>query len=63
MITKLKNDKAPGLNSTPPNAFKSMNDHNLRILFGHVQYFWDNKTDLDEWHEGQVVPVLKRVTS
>ena len=59
-ITKLENDKASGLNSAPPNVFKSMNDHNLCILFGHVQDFWDNKTDLDKWHEGQVVPIPKK---
>ena len=26
---KLANDKAPGLNGVPPNAFKALNDINL----------------------------------
>jgi len=60
-IPKLKNDKTPGLNGTSPKAFKSMNDHNLRTLFWHVKDFWDNRIELDEWHEGQVVPVPKKV--
>lgn len=48
------------MNGIPPNAFKSMNNHNLRTLFGHVKDFWDNKADLDKWYEGQFVPVPEK---
>ena len=30
--TKLANDKEPGLNSVPPNAFKALDDANLSWL-------------------------------
>ena len=30
--TKIANDKAPGLNGVPPNAFKSLDDANLSWL-------------------------------
>ena len=30
--TKLANDRAPGLNSVPPNAFKELDDANLSWL-------------------------------
>ena len=57
---KAENDKAPDLNGTPLNAFKSMNNHDLRTLFVQIQDFWDNKTDLDEWCEDQVTPISKK---
>ena len=37
-----------------------MDEGNLRNIFRHINDFWDNKTKLDEWHEGQVVPVTKK---
>ena len=32
-IQELTNDKSPGLNGVPPNAFKSMSEENLRHYF------------------------------
>ena len=59
VITDLKNDKSPGLNGVPPNAFKCMDDKNLKIVFKFICDFWDAKADYIEWHEGQVVIVPK----
>jgi len=59
-ITKLKNNKVPGLNGAPPIAFKSMDEGYLWTLFKHVNSFWDEKIDLYEWHEAQVVHVPKK---
>ena len=58
-IQELTNEKSPGLNSVPPNAFKSMSEENLRHHFNFITEFWENKVDFEEWHEGQVVPVPK----
>ena len=51
-VTKLANDKAPGLNNVPPNAFKAMSDENLRHHFDFIIEFWENRLDFTEWHEG-----------
>ena len=58
-IQELTNDKAPGLNGVPPNAFKSISEENLRHHFDFITEFWKDKVDFKEWHEGQVVPVPK----
>ena len=58
-ITELTNNKSPGLNGIPPNAFKSMNEENLQHHFDFITEFWEYRVDFVEWHEGQVVPVLK----
>ena len=56
---ELTNDKSPGLNGVPPNAFKSMSEENLRHHFNFITDFWEGKVDFEEWHRGQVVPVPK----
>ena len=58
--TKLANDKAPGLNSVPPDAFKSLADANLSWLLLFYNQFWHSQAEFDEWHEGQVVTVPKK---
>ena len=58
--TKLANDKAPGLNGVPPNTFKALYDTNLSWLLLFYNQFWNSQADLDECHEGQVVPVTKK---
>ena len=58
-ILELTNEKSPGLNSVPPNAFKSMSEENLRHHFNFITDFWEDKVKFEEWHEGQVVPVPK----
>ena len=58
--TKFKNDKAPGLNYVPPNAFKEIDDANLSYILLLYNQFWHSQAELDEWHEGQVVLVPKK---
>ena len=58
-MTKLTNDKAPGLNKVLPNDFKALNGDNLTNLLDFFNEYWLEKTDLDEWHEVQIVPVPK----
>ena len=57
--TEFTNNKAPGINGIPPNAFKSMNEENLQHHFDFITEFWEDRVDFVEWHEGQVVPVPK----
>ena len=59
MVVKLTNDKAPGLNGIPPNAFKVMKAEKLLHLFDFILEFWEDRLDFLEWHEGQVVLVPK----
>ena len=56
---ELTNDKAHGLNSVLPNAFKAMTAENLLHLFEFILELWEYRIDFVEWHEGQVVPVPK----
>ena len=58
-MEELANDKAPGLNSVPPNVFKAMTAENLIHLFDFILELWEGRLDFVEWHEGQVVPVPK----
>ena len=58
-VVELTNDKSPGLNNVPPNAFKAMTAENLLHLFDFIVKFWEDRLDFFEWHEGQVVPVPK----
>ena len=58
--TKLANEKSPGLNGVPPNAFKAIDDANLFWLLIFYNQFWHRQADFDEWHEGQVVPVPQK---
>ena len=58
--TNLANDKAPGLNGVPPNAFKALNDANISWLLLLYNQFWHSQSDFDKWHEVQVVPVPKK---
>ena len=55
----LTNDKSPGLNGVPPNAFKAMSPENLKVHFNFILEFWNDNMDFEEWHEGQLVPVPK----
>jgi len=42
-ITEITNDKAPGLNGVPPNAFKAISDKSLRHHFNFITEFWEGK--------------------
>ena len=48
------------MNGVPPNAFKCMDERNLKTIFKFICDFWDGKADYIEWHEGQVVIVPKK---
>ena len=41
-IAKLANDKAPGFNKVPPNAFKSLSNANLAHLLTFFNQYWDS---------------------
>ena len=58
-ISKLANDKAPGLNKVPPNAFKSLSNANIAHLLTFFNQYWEGESDFSEWHEGQFVPLPK----
>ena len=58
-IQELTNNKSPGLNGVPPNAFKSMSEENLRHHFNFITKFWEDKVNFEEWHQVQVVLVPK----
>ena len=58
--TNLANNKAPGLNGVPPNAFKAIGDTNLSWLLIFYNQLWHSQADYDEWNEGQLVPVPKK---
>ena len=56
----LENDKSPGLNGVPPNAFKALDDANLYWLLLFYNQFWNNQADFEKWNKVKVVPVPKR---
>ena len=58
-VNDLTNDKSPGLNGVPPNAFKAMSPKNLKVHFNVILEFWNDNLYLEEWHEVQVVMVPK----
>ena len=44
-VVELTNDKSPGLNNVPPNAFKAMTGENLLHLFDLIVKFWEDRLD------------------
>ena len=58
-VTELANGKYPGLNEVPPDAFKALSEKNLSFPLDFLNAFWNEETNFDEWHEGQVIPVPK----
>ena len=46
--TKLANDKAPGLNGVPTNAFKSLDEENLFWILLFYNQFWHSQDDFGE---------------
>jgi hypothetical protein len=47
-IKQLKNNKSPGANGIPAEAFKALDDTNLDIVYRFVCDFWDNNANYDE---------------
>ena len=58
-IAKLANEKSPGLNDVPPDAFKALSNQNIDILLTFYNTYWKGNIDFDEWNEGRVIPVPK----
>ena len=58
-VRKLANDKPPGLNDVPPDAFKALSKQNLDPPHNFFNAYCRGDIDFTEWHEGQVVPVPK----
>ena len=48
-VSKLTNDKAPGLNKVPPNAFMTMSEANLIHHLNFILEFWEYTLDYVEW--------------
>ena len=48
-IQEMTNDKLPGINGVPPNAFKSTSEENLRHHSNFITKFWEDKVDFEEW--------------
>ena len=44
-IQELTNDKSPGFNGVPPNAFNSMSEENLCHHFNFITEFWEDKVE------------------
>lgn len=53
-VTKLKNDKSPGENGVPLNAFKCLDAQNRRKIYNFIVSFWEDEQDYEEWHIGLV---------
>ena len=47
-IAKLANDKAPGLNKVPKNAFKSLSNTNITHLLTFFNQYWEGEADFTE---------------
>jgi hypothetical protein len=47
-ITGLKNDKSPGLNGIPAEAFKAMDRANLEKVFNFIVDYWNGDKDYEE---------------
>jgi len=58
-INGLKNNKSPGENEIPAEAFKAMNNDHRNRVFSFINSFWNNTSDFPEWHTGRGVPVQK----
>lgn len=58
-INGLKNNKSPGANEIPAEAFKAMNNDNKNRVFQFINSFWNGDTDYPEWHAGLGIPVQK----
>ena len=58
-INGLKNNKSPGSNEIPAEAFKAMNNKNRNHIFSFINAFWNNTADYPEWHAGLGIPVQK----
>jgi hypothetical protein len=53
-VMKLTNDKSPGENGVPPNAFKCLDDENKQAVHQYICDFWDGEMDYEDWHTGLV---------
>ena len=44
-ICNLANEKSPGLNEVPPDAYKTLSNQNLDILYRFITAYWHTKID------------------
>ena len=58
-VNGLKNNKSPGANEIPAEAFKAMNNENKNHVFSFINSFWNGSEDYPEWHSGLGIPVQK----
>ena len=58
-IRDLKNNKSPGANNTPAEAFKAMNASNRAHVHEIIKGFWDGTHDYPDWHTGTGTPIPK----
>ena len=58
-IRRLKNNKSPGANGIPAEAFKALDSTNLEQVYQFVCNFWDGTADYDKWHSGVGTPIPK----
>ena len=56
-VKNITNNKSPGLNGSPPNAFKTMSPKNLKVHFNFILESWNDNFDFKECHKDQVVPM------
>ena len=59
LIAKLANEKSPGLNNIPPDAFKAPSNQNIDILLDLCNAYWNGDIEFDKYQKGRVVPVPK----
>ena len=59
-INKLKNGKSPGLNSIPPEAYKTMNRRRHCRIHRYVAAFFKGDVNSLGWHQSQCIPVQKK---
>ena len=58
-IHDLKNNKSPGANGTPAEAFKALNARNRDHIHTIISGFWDGTQDYPDWHTGTGTPIPK----
>ena len=54
-VNGLTNDKSPGLNRVPRNAFKAMSPKNMKVHFNFILEFWNDDLYLVEFLKVQVI--------
>ena len=56
-IKCMKWHSTPDLNGISPNAIKSLNDQNKRILHKFIFQYFEEGLDFKEWHKAKLIPI------